>query len=140
MGFFDRIFNLGKPFSSGASTPRLACEMTIEGQKYLLEEFDMDFDTEESRRYIPMYVVFNGRIAPELEAWITQSTKRRDGIVKFFVNNEKMEQGAVFQFSFYDAVCLRYRKQSRGNVPLVTLTLAAQRIKLQEEEFEMTKR
>lgn len=137
MGFFSRIFNLGKPYSSGSSTPRLACEMTIEGGKYLLEEFDVDFDTESSRRYIPMYAVFSGRIAPELEAWITLGTKRRDGVVKFFVNNEKLEQGAVFQVSFHEAVCLRYRKQAKGNVPLTTLTLAAKRIQLQDSEFEM---
>lgn len=136
MGFFDKIFNLGKAYS-GTTAPKLACEMTIEGKKYMLEEFNLDFNTEESRRHIPMYAVFSGRIAPELDAWITRDTKRRDGVVKFFLNNDKLEQGAVFQVSFYNAVCLRYRKEAKGNVTLTTLVLSARRIKLQEEEIEM---
>lgn len=152
MGFLNRIFKLGKPYTSGAgsasssgsgsgvSVPDLACEMTIEGKKYLLEEFDVDFNTEESRRYIPMYAVFSERIAPELESWIMRDAKRRDGVVKFFANNDKFDGGAVFHLSFHDAVCLRCRKHTRGGVPFTTLVLAARRIKLQDQEFDATTR
>jgi len=152
MGFLSRIFNVGKPYASGAgsrwsagqrsgsgaglSIPDLACEMTIEGKKYLLEEFDVDFSTEGSRRYIPMYAVFGERIAPELESWIMREGKRRDGVVKFFRNTDKAEEGAVFHLSFHDAVCLRCRKHTRGGVPLTTLVLAARRLRLQEQEFD----
>jgi hypothetical protein len=141
MGFFGRLFKLGKPYASGSgsgsSVPNLACEMTIEGKKYLLEEFDVDFSTEDNRRYIPMYAVFSERIAPELESWIMRDSKRCDGVVKFFRNTDKAEDGAVFHLSFYGAVCRRYRKHTRGGVPLTTLVLAARRIRLQEQEFEM---
>ena len=134
MGFLDKIFNIGKAYA-GNRSPKLACELTMEGQKYLLEAFDLDFDAKSERRYVPMYITFLDRLAPELESWITRSDKRRDGRVKFYRNVESPEEGAVFTLTFHDAVCVRYRKTAQGDEPATTLVLAAKGIKLMEQEF-----
>lgn len=135
MGFFSNIFKRGRAYSD--RNPKLACELIIEGQHYLLEEFDVDFSNDDGQRYVPMYAVFADKLSPELEAWITRSSHRRDGVVKFHKNNDIMEEGAVFTLVFYDAACVRYRKTTRGEKPLTTLVLTTKHIKLQEDEFEM---
>lgn len=138
MGFWDNIFKRGKAYEGKSAEPKLACELFIEGERYLLDEFDMDFSTQGNDRYIPMYAVFGERLSPELEAWITRSSQRRDGVVKFFHNNDRMDEGAAFVLTFYGASCLRYRKSTRGNRPQTTLVLAAKGVKLDEQEFEMS--
>lgn len=134
MGFFDSIFGRGKAYSDNRN-PQLACELVIDGQKYLLEEFDLDFDESSGKRYVPMYAVFPGRPAPELERWINRSDIRKEGTVKFYRNSDKIDEGAEFTLSFYRAVCVRYHKEARGDVPVTTLVLAAQSIKLSDQEY-----
>ncbi|NDV64650.1 type VI secretion system tube protein TssD [Bacteroides sp. 224] len=137
MGFFSNIFNRGKAYTDKSIAPAHACEMEIDGKKHLLLEFDMDFSTATANRYIPMYAVFADKISPELESWITRSSKRKDGIIKFFRNSDNLSEGAVFTLSFSDAVCKSYKKSTRGDNPVTTLVLAAKHIKLQDEEFLM---
>jgi hypothetical protein len=135
MGFWDNMFKLGKAYS-GRREARLACELTVDGQKYMLEEFDMDFDRQSGRRYVSMYAVFGEKLSPELEAWITRNI-RKDGRVRFYRNSEQMEEGAVFDLLFHDAACVRYGKSANdGGHPQTTLVLAARRIKLMNEEYE----
>jgi hypothetical protein len=134
MGFFDNIFRRGRAYT-GSKSPVLACEMTIEGHKYLLEEFDLDLDTSGGKRYVPMYATFAERLSPELEAWITMSGRRKDGVVKFYRNIDRLEEGAVFTLSFHDAACVRYNKTTRGDTPLATLVLTAQKIRVMDEAY-----
>lgn len=134
MGFFDNIFKRGKAYSN-KQNPKFACELTVEGQKYMLDEFDMDFDSDSRKRYIPMYAVFTEKLSPELEAWIMKSSERKDGTVKFYRNIDKLEQGAVFTLVFYGAACMRYQKSTRADAPATTLVLAAKGVKLQEQEY-----
>jgi hypothetical protein len=131
MGFFDTIFRRGKAYS-GSLNPGQACELTVGGEKYLLEEFDLDFDN--GKRYTSLYATFAEPLSPDLEAWITDSGKRRDGVVKFFRNGELSEKGAIFHLAFYDAVCVRCRKDTQGDTPLTTLVLAARGIRLLDDE------
>ena len=135
MGFFNHLFSRGKAYEH--STPKWACELFIEGRRYMLDEFDVDFHSGGNRRYIPLYAVFSERLSPELESWISRSSQRKDGVVKFFRHTDRLEEGAVFVLSFYSAACLRYRKSTRDNRPQTTLVLAARRIKLDEQEFDM---
>ncbi|MDR2978854.1 MAG: hypothetical protein LBV02_00180 [Bacteroidales bacterium] len=136
MGFWDNILKLGKAYS-GKREARLACELTVDGQQYMLEEFDMNFDHQSVQRYISMYAVFGEKLSPELEAWISRSSQRKDGRVRFYRNSEQLEEGAVFDLMFHDTVCIRYSKSAYDNGhPQTTLVLAAKRIKLMNEEYE----
>lgn len=136
MGFFDWILNRNKGLPDKRD-PNLACELEIGGKKYMLEEFDINFDSSSGDRYIPLYAVFGGDISPELESWITRSSKRMDGRVRFYLNNDKLDQGAIFSAAFYDAVCVKMRKSSLGETPLTTLVLSAKGIKLGNEEYRI---
>ena len=120
-----------------ALDPKYACEMEVEGQKYMLLEFDIDFSTATNNRYIPLYAMFAEKISPELESWITRSSKRKSGIVKFFKNNKKMDEGAVFFLSFSDALCKQYKKTTQNGNPVTILTMITKHIKLHDEEFFM---
>ncbi|GEM_PF-590471 len=134
MGFFDNIFKRGKAYS-GKRNPILACELSIEGQRYLLEEFDMDFERSGSKRYVPFYAVFREKLSPELESWITRSSLRKDVTVKFYRNIDEMQEGALFTAVLYEAACIRYRKTTKGDDPLTTLVLAARGIRIGDEEY-----
>lgn len=133
MGFFDNLFGRGKAYSANRR-PRLACELTMDGNKYLLEEFDLDFEGSGEKRYIPLYAIFSDKLTPELESWINRSDIRKDGTVKFYRNNENIDEGARFTLTFYDAVCVRYQKETRGDCPVTMLVLAVQKIKLSDQE------
>lgn len=134
MGFFDNIFKRGKAYSDKRE-PRYACELMVEGGRYLLDEFDMDFDCENSKRYIPMYAVFAEKLSPELETWIVKAGMRKNGTVKFYKNADEPDEGAVFTLEFYKAACIRYRKDTRGDNPATTLVLAAKGIKITDMEY-----
>jgi len=136
MGFFANIFKKGKVYTDKIA-PAYACEMEIDGQKHLLLEFDMDFSTATSDRYIPMYAVFADKIPSGLESWITRSSKKKDGVVKFFRNNDSLSEGAIFTLSFSGAVCKSYKKSTCSDNPVTTLVLTTKHIKLQDEEFLM---
>lgn len=132
--FFDRIFKRGKAFYR-TQNPLLACEMEIDGDKYLLEEFDLDYDGDNGKRYVPLCAVFPDKLPPELESWITNSTKRKDGVVKFYENEDSLEKGAVFSITFYGASCIRYQKTINGDKLLTTLFMAARGIKMLDQEL-----
>ncbi len=114
----------------------LACELSIDADRYLLEEFDMDFDKGGNKRYVPFYAVFSEKLPPDLDSWITRSTRRKDLTVKFYRNIDEMQEGALFTLVFYDAACVRYRKAMRGDEPLTTLVMTARSVRMLEEEYE----
>jgi len=60
-----------------------------------------------------------------------------DGRVRFYLNNDKLDRGAVFSAAFYDAVCVRMQKSSVGQTPLTTLVLSAKGIRLGNEEYKV---
>jgi hypothetical protein len=133
MGFFDNIFRRGRAYG-GSRTPALACELTMEGEKYLLDAFDLDLNTTD-RRYVSLYATFVDRLSPALESWITNAGKRKDGVVKFYRNVDTLSEGALFSLSFHDAVCVRYNKTAHGDESLATLVMAAQKIRVMDEAF-----
>ncbi len=134
MGFFDNIFRRGKAYT-GKRNPMLACELSIEGERYLLEEFDMDFERGGSKRYVPFYAVFREKLSPELEAWITRSSQRKEVTVKFYRNIDEMQEGALFTVVLCEAACMRYRKTTRGDDPVTTLVLTARGIRIGDEAY-----
>lgn len=132
--FFDRIFGGGRVYTQ-KQTPALACELTIGGSKYLLEEFDIDVDIDDNKRYVPLYAVFADKLEPELDVWITNESKRMDGMIKFYKNEGKLEEGAVFTIKFDGASCIRYQKTTNADIPLTTLVLAAKAVKILDQEL-----
>lgn len=134
MGFFSNIFKRGKAYT-GKNQPAYACELSIDTDKYLLQEFDIELNMASGDQCVPMYAVFTEKLSPELESWINNSIKRKSGTVKFFRNNDKLSEGALFSLSFSGAVCKRYRKITRGENPATTLTFVAKQVTLLDEEF-----
>jgi len=140
MGFLDRIFKTGKAYEDKRE-PRLVCELSICGERYLLDSFDIELDREKDKRYLPISAVFSGRIAPELEGWIVRSSERRDGMLRFYRNkydekNRKADEGAVFDVRFYEALCIGIRREQRGATTTTTLLLSAKRIRVGDEEYQ----
>lgn len=152
MGFFNKIFNRKQQANTGQKDtsdktaeekplpglrPGTVCELTVDGQKYMLDGFDLDFDRDGKGRYVPIYAVFADRLSPALESWVMRGDIRKDGQLRFYENTEKITGGAVFSMAFYNASCTGYRKTVKGEKSLTTLTLMTKRIKLLNEEYEM---
>lgn len=152
MGFLDNIFRKKKvteehsnkveekTFSKPAVTaikPDLVCELTIDGNKYILAKLEADFDRSRQEKYIPIHMTFTEMLAPELESWITRSSMRKDGYVKFYLNSDKMREGAVFSMAFHNASCIGYSKNIEGDITKTTLEITAKGIELLREEYEM---
>jgi len=140
MGFFDRILKRGKAYGERRN-PALACELTLCGERYLLEEFDLDLEKETGRRYLPISLIFSGQIAPELERWIVRSSERKEGMVRFYRNKydekgSKLDEGARHTLRFYEASCIGLRREVRGETTTTTLMLSAKRISFGDEEYE----
>jgi len=137
MGFFSNIFNIGKAHIANNINPNYVCEIIIDGQKHTLLEFDINFSTLGDQRHISMYAVFDEKISPELESWITRSSERKNGTVKFFLNKRELNRDALFTLSFSNAVCTRYKKITKGKLPVTILVMATKHVRLQDEEFMM---
>jgi hypothetical protein len=135
-GFFDTTYGRIKAYA-GWRTAKYVCELNIDGEKYMLEKFDMDFSDQQNRHHIPIFLVFADTLPLSLEAWITQSTQRKNGIFKFFAKKVLIDESALFSIEFYDAVCTGYHKKINENRVETTLTLLVKRLKLQDEEIEM---
>jgi hypothetical protein len=129
MGFFDRILT-GKVYRQERRNPRLVCEMSLLGERILLEEMDMDFDRDTNGRHVPLYVVFLGAVSEAMEDWIMSGSKTAEGRLAFYRNTEQAESNAVFIMIFDGAVCVRYRRSVRGDVPAVTLVMSARHVQV----------
>lgn len=154
MGLWDNIFKrkktdgqvVGFPQEGGIIPERpvekkniaagLVCELTMDGDKYMLKKLDVDFDRSERKKYVPVYMEFIDRPSPGMESWITRSSIRKDGCVRFFQNSEKMNEGAVFTMAFYNASCVGWSKVIKDGVPSAVLKLAVKRLELAREEYD----
>ncbi|MCD8177530.1 MAG: hypothetical protein LUE98_08935 [Tannerellaceae bacterium] len=134
MGFLDRIFK-SKAYADKRN-PRYACEFRLLGGKYLADEFDISYIEEGGIRRFRLYVVLGEVPDSQLEGWITKGTNFESGEVRFYHNNEVVNEGASYNIRFTDAVCLRYKKSIRGGVPLTTLVLEPTYVNLNGEEFK----
>lgn len=138
MGFWDKLFK-GKVYEDKRN-PTMAGEMELCGEKYLLSEFDLDFDREDNtREYFRAYAVFADSVSASVESWIMNSAKKESGKVKFYRNSDAMDQGALFEIKFSNASCVQYRKNVHGGVHTTTIVITIPAIWVAGEEFEIRK-
>lgn len=136
MGFWDKLFK-GKVYEDKRN-PTMAGEMELCGQKYMLWEFDLDFDRgDSSREYFRAYAVFADSVSPSIESWIMDSSKTESGKVRFYRNSDAMDEGALFEVRFTNASCVKYRKNMHGGVHTTTITMTIPAIAMAGEEFEV---
>lgn len=138
MGFFDRLFK-GKGVFDGNRNPNMVCEMTLCGQKYILSEFDINYAVGDSdKECFEAYFVFSDPINAETESWITRSSRKETGVVKFYRNDDSIAEGALFELKFKDASCVHYRNSINGNQVVKMITITIPHIYMGGEEFEIT--
>lgn len=144
MGFFDR-FRKGKLFY-GKSMPILVAEFRFMKQKYILEEFDLEFKQDVNANNKPENKTYGGILtltfseAPGqwIHLWMMNPHEKRDGEIRFLVNQEKITQGASLIITFEEAYCISYHKtlNPQGSGTLTTLIISPRKIKVGNEEFE----
>lgn len=139
MGFFDRLFK-GKEVFADKRNPGMVCEMTLCGQQHILNEFDVVYENNNSaKEYVEAYAVFAESVNAETERWITQGSRQESGLVKFYRNSDAMDEGALFEISFSDASCVRYRDVTHEGVTLKMIVMTFPNLKIGGEEFEIKK-
>ncbi|WP_455593525.1 type VI secretion system tube protein TssD [Bacteroides sp.] len=139
MGFFDRLFK-GKEVFADKRNPGMVCEMTLCGQQHILNEFDVAYESNNSaKEYVEAYAVFAESVDAETERWITQGSRQESGLVKFYRNSDAMDEGALFEISFSDASCVRYRDVTHEGVTLKMIVMTFPNLKIGGEEFEIKK-
>ncbi|MCC8036106.1 MAG: hypothetical protein LIO77_09295 [Rikenellaceae bacterium] len=113
----------------------MACELTIEGSSYLVEEFDMDCDMRDNKGYIPFYAVFSDKLPAPVQVWVGRSNDHKDVTVKLFRNVDTLSEGALMAFNLYGVGCTAYRQAIRDDVSRYTLVMAATGIKVFDQEY-----
>jgi len=145
MGFFDRI-RKGKLFAGKKELPTFVVRFLFRGKTYILEEFDLDFKQDINDKNRPDGEVYGGLITLTiseppgewLTAWMMNSFEKHDGEFHFFINSEKIMEGAAMQLSFKDAYCISYQQtmNPKGAGLLTTLIISPRTVKIMNEEFE----
>lgn len=137
MGFWDRLFGGGKIFDDKRN-PNMACELTLCSEKYLLSEFDLQFDREDAgKEYFEMYAIIEDDVHNSIENWITSPSRKESGRIKFYRNTDALDEGALFEIQFKDASCVRFRKSMQGTHPATTIVFTTPSITMAGEEFEV---
>ncbi len=132
MGFWNRLFSGQKSFFEGSS-PNMVCELTLCGEQYILNEFDIKL--ERGNEYFSAYAVFSEDISSRVEIWITNSTRKESGVVKFYKNIDSMTEGSLFEILFYDASCISFKSHTSSREPIKTVVMTLPRLKIAGEEF-----
>jgi hypothetical protein len=144
MGFFDKIRS-GRLFF-GKKTPSMVVQFTVKGQKYIVEEFDMDFAQDVNHKGQPDSMPHGGLLtvtiseAPDkiINEWMVDSYLKYDGEFRFLMNDGMIREGAVLQIQFKDAYCVNYRKtlNPQGAGTLTTLVISPRYLRVGNEVFE----
>lgn len=142
MGFFDRI-RKGKLFF-GKKEPAMVVRFTFRGKEYILEEFDLEFRQDIDDRNKPDGDIYGGLITLTisekpgewLTAWMMNSFEKHDGEIRFFVNGDKITEGAALQLVFREAYCISYQQEMnpQGAGLLTTVIISPHSIKVGNEE------
>ena len=147
MGFWDRLFGKDKQSDNQHNpdrtyddkcNPDMACELTLCGEKYLLSEFDLQYDRQDSDKgCFEMCARIEERVHHAIENWIASSARKESGCIRFYRNTEMAAEGALFEIRFKEAGCIRFRKHLQDSHPATTLVLTIPSLCMAEEEFEM---
>lgn len=136
MGFFNRLFK-GKVFAE-KQVSDFACEINLCQKKYMLKEFDIHCDTSGTGIF-QMYAVFEDTLKGEIENWIQMSSRKEDGILKFYKNETPISEGRVFEIQFRNASCVSYKKTVHRGIATTTIVMTVTSFTIAGEEIEQRK-
>lgn len=144
MGFFDKIRS-GRLFF-GKKEPNVVLEFKLDGVKYIVEEFDLEFNQDIDFKGIPngsiegglIYLTISDIPDDNINSWMMDPYKHKEGEFRFLVNDGMIREGALMQIFFEEAYCINYQKtiNPQGAGVLTSLTISSKRIIMGNEEFE----
>lgn len=144
MSFIEKV-RTGRLFKR-KDVPEVIVKFTFMENTYVLEDFDLSFEQELNHKGqpggLPKGGVMNLTLieTPDyyLNEWILRDDLLRDGVVRFFTNKQRVDEGASLTISFKDAYCIRYQKKIRTleDGMFTTITVSPRYIKIGNEEFE----
>jgi hypothetical protein len=144
MGFFDKI-RKGRLFF-GKKEPEMVVQFLFKGKKYILEEFDLEFDQDLDYKGKPDSQVYGGKLTVTLSDvpdeninwWMMDPYKKQDGEFRFLKNDRMIKEGALLHILFKDAYCIDYQKimNPQGAGVLTTLVISPHYLRIGNEEFE----
>lgn len=144
MGFFDKIRS-GRLFF-GKKEPTMVVHFLFNGEKYIVEEFDLEFKQGVNSEGRPDSSVSGGIItvtisdspSDAINQWMVNCYKKEEGRFRFFLNDGKMQEGSLLDILFKRAYCIDYQKviSPQGAGVLTTLVISPQYLNIGNEEFE----
>lgn len=145
MGLFDR-FRSGKAFFGSSKLPSVVVAFIFNGKRYILEEFDLEFDQDVDSKNRPDSDVKGGLITltiseppgDDLTKWMMNDLERQNGEFRFFANKDKIDEGSLLDIVFKDAYCISYQKVvvPKGSGVLTTLIISPHRLQIGEDIYE----
>lgn len=148
MGFLDRL--IGGRLIFGKREPKIVVELSLKGKKYIVDEFDMEFQQDINIHNKPDSETYGGLLTiamseqPDvaINDWIMSSQLQYDGDIRFFLNDGTMDSGAMLNIVFKQAHCVKYQKilNPKGIGMLTIFQISPRIIKVGNEEFENIKR
>ena len=114
-GLFSTGCLKGKEVFADRRNPDMVCEITLCGQSHILSEFDIAYEPDNSsKEYMEAYAVFSEPVNAEVENWIMRADRKENGTVRFYLNSDAMDEGALFEINFSNASCVHYHNVSQG--------------------------
>lgn len=120
-------------------------ELVIRDEKYILEQFDIEFKRNKNRNSYHESEVyggfitctFDGYIGKHLLAWAVYGDQREDGDIRFYIRKHSLEQGATLALRFMEANCIYLNRivNNQKNERKNKLIIAPHILKIGSEEF-----
>ncbi|MDR0834405.1 MAG: hypothetical protein LBN93_09540 [Candidatus Symbiothrix sp.] len=134
MGFFDNIRE-GRLSFFGKREPDMVVELMFRGQTHLVEELNVEFQ----EGYGALITLTLNELPDSLlEDWMFHSNQKQTGELRFYPNDNLLNEGCLTQITFREAYCVRYQQvmQPQGSGLLTTLVISPRRLRIGNEEFE----
>lgn len=144
MGFFDMLRS-GRLFFGQKEAPTIIVQFLFKGEKYIVEEFDLEFKQDVNEKGKPDSFPYGGQMAvtfseipsENINTWMMNSYSVADGEIRFLKNDGMIKEGALLQLYFKEAYCINYRKimKPNGLGVLTSLVISPRIIKVGNEEL-----
>ena len=127
-------------------SPDIVGELSVDGNFYLIRDFEMDFMQDTDKDNHPYGIPYGGFIklvfidkpALFMKEWIISPQKRYNGEIRFYKNTSQNVENALITILFNKACCVNYEEiyNAPQKMTLVKLCICPRQIKIGNEEFE----
>lgn len=135
----------GRLFFGKREAPSILVQFLFKGEKYIVEEFDLEFKQDVNEKGKPDSFPYGGQMAitlsetpdENINAWMMDSCSIQDGEIRFLKNDGMIKEGALMQVHFKEAYCVNFRKimNPKGSGVLTSLVISPRIVKIGNEEF-----